>query len=114
MLFETHNLLSVTTELSADPATYSYSAKSKGAGFSMKSTPLHTAVITVNNFVGLIKLQGTLTMYPGESDWVDVVTLKYKDNATSSSISENFIGNWVWIRSAHALTQGSIAVRYNF
>jgi hypothetical protein len=75
-----------------------------------------------NNFKGSVKLQGSLELYPGDSDWVDVL---YDDSAenlesldsTPLATNEirNFTGNFVWIRLGYRLIEGTITqVRYNY
>jgi hypothetical protein len=98
-----------------------YSAKQKGAGYHRRADGLHTVHFQLDQFKGSIKIQGTLQMYPGEDDWVD---LEFDSGSSLESIdstnltsdeSRNFTGNWLWIRAAYTLEQGTIiSIRYNF
>jgi hypothetical protein len=75
-----------------------------------------------NNFKGSVKLQGSLELYPGDNDWVDVVYDNSAENlesldSTPLAINEirNFTGNFVWIRLGYRLIEGTITqVRYNY
>lgn len=106
----------------AVPTAFTYSDKQKGAGYNQRYGALHTAMIVLDEFKGSIKLQGTLELYPGEADWVDIV---YDDAGTQltaldstplvGAATRNFTGNFVWIRAAHMLEQGTIiSIRYNY
>lgn len=104
------------------PADFSYSDKQKGAGYHSRYGSLHTAIFEFDEFKGSVKLQGTLALYPGDNDWVDIV---YNDLGTQldaldstplvSTATRNFTGNFVWIRAAYKLEQGVITqIRYNY
>jgi hypothetical protein len=93
--------------------------KCKGAGYNRRNDGLHTAVYAVDAFKGIITIQGTLELYPAESDWVDVTSYDFGGDSTTSAIttthSENFTGNFVWIRATYTVTDGTIvSVRYNY
>ncbi len=113
MSTESHILLSnVIAE------TTGYGEKQKGAGYNRHSNGLHTVVYAVDAFNGSITIQGTLEMFPGEADWVDVTSYDFGGDSTvantTTSYSENFYGNFVWIRAKYTVTDGTIvAVRYN-
>jgi hypothetical protein len=98
---------------------YVFSDKKQGAGYHRRSDGVHTAIYDVNDFFGVIKLQGTLELYPGENDWVDIDgTIIGLDNDSSvwTSIQPiNFTGNFVWLRAAYSLQTGTIVqIRYNY
>ncbi len=100
-------------------STYVYSDKKQGAGYHRQSNGLHTVVYEVDSFVGVIKLQGTLELYPGDNDWVDVsdtvIGLNDDSTAWTTAHSINFSGNFVWLRAAYNLQNGRIIqVRYNY
>lgn len=106
---------------STDLDKYSYSDKKIGSGYYRKGDGLHTVEISLDNFKGSIKLQGTLDLYPGENSWSDLrfVTGNDLESVDSSNITanltRNFKGNWIWVRSAHVLEQGTIqSIRYTF
>lgn len=110
-------LSNVTIADSTIDPDFSYSNKSKAAGYHLKQDNTHTVVYQLNNFTGSIKLQGTLTEYPGDSDWVDIdgSAVTYSDQAGSFSYSFNFKGNFVWIRAGYTLLSGDITeIRYNY
>ena len=93
--------------------------KCKGAGYNRRNDGLHTVVYAVDAFNGSITVQGTLELYPAESDWVDVISYDFGEDSTTSNVtttySENFTGNFVWIRATYTVTDGTIvSVRYNY
>jgi hypothetical protein len=98
--------------------TTGYGEKKKGAGYNRRSDGLHTVVYEVDAFNGTITIQGTLELYPGENDWVDVASVDYTSDSTLAGITttapDNFTGNFIWIRAKYTITDGTIvAVRYN-
>lgn len=112
-------LLVSQTSAEAVGNTFAYSNKQQGAGYHRKSDGLHTAIYQVDTFIGVIKLQGTLELYPGDDDWVDIdeTIIGSNDDSTawSSTQSINFTGNFVWIRAAYNLQNGTIVqIRYNY
>jgi hypothetical protein len=122
MSIESHLLLeNINTE--AVDALFSYGEKQPGAGYYRLNNPLHTAVYTVNAFSGIVKIQGTLAMYPRDIDWFDIDGTTIGDDSTimsgetvdSVSFSRNFTGNFMWIRAAYNLQDGTIvSIRYNY
>lgn len=111
-----------------DSSTFAFSDKKPGAGFHNEPTVDHTAVYSVNAFVGTIKLQAALEIYPGDADWFDIQgteiggdstmlgNVPYDDLGSGSiqNITVDFTGNFVWIRAAYNLQNGSIIeIRYN-
>jgi hypothetical protein len=104
--------------LEAADSTYTYGEKRKGAGYNRRSDGLHTVIYEVIDFIGSIKIQGTLEMYPADSDWVDIagteIGLGDDSTAWTTTNTRNFTGNFVWIRAAYNLHNGIItAIRYN-
>jgi len=104
----------------ASTVAYTYSDKQKGAGYHGKSNGIHTAVFQLDNFVGDIKLQGSLERYPTDADWFDIEfenqqLISFLDSSIATSTeTRNFIGNFVWIRAAFRLINGTIvSIRYN-
>ncbi len=104
----------------ATGSDYSYSSKNKGAGYSKNGDGVHTAVYVVDDFIGSIKMQGTLELYPSENDWVDIDnTLRgLSDDSSawnSDSYSVTFTGKFVWVRAAYNVQNGTITeIRYNY
>ena len=96
----------------------------KGDGYYGRSDGFHTVQINVNNFIGTIKIQGTLAINPSEGDWFSVElesggtsivgfvdttgaintqsatvsSITYTENETSVN-NYNFTGNYVWVRA---------------
>jgi len=102
---------------------YSYGEKQPGAGFYRLDNPLHTAVYTFNSCNGIVKIQGTLAMYPSDDDWFDIDNTTVggdssvigEEDVENVSFSRNFTGNFVWIRAAYNLQDGTIvSIRYNY
>jgi len=115
---ETIILLSNISTVSADDS-FSFSDKRPGAGYHNQPDCLHTAVYLFQTFSGLFKLQATLALDPSDADWFDVDNTEYGgDSATlhgQTSHTVNFSGNFVWIRAAYNIQNGSIqSIQYNF
>jgi hypothetical protein len=110
-------LSNITAE--ADDSVYLYSDKQPGAGYHRRGDGLHTATYTVDSFIGSVKIQGTLALYPSDSDWFDVdgteIGLGSDSSAWTTTNSFNFTGNFVWLRAAYNLQNGIIIqILYNY
>lgn len=114
-------LSNITAE--AAPGVFSYSEKKKAAGYHRIGDGLHTAVYTVNDFKGTIKLQATLALYPGENDWFDIDGTEIGGDSSAIggpagqnfNITYNFDGNFLWIRAAYNVEDGTIVdLRFNY
>jgi hypothetical protein len=82
MSIETIVLLeNISTE--ATTAGFSYGEKRKGAGYHKNNNGVHTALFQFDNFVGTVKIQGTLELYPNDTDWVDIdgTTITVEDSS---------------------------------
>lgn len=116
MSTESRVLLSNISTESAD-STFSYGHKQPGAGYNRRSDGVHTVVYNFNNFIGTVKIQGTLELYPGDYDYFDVAGTEIGGDSTiitSSVYSLNFTGNFLYIRVAYNLQNGTITeIRYN-
>jgi hypothetical protein len=116
MSIESTILLENITQEVSDSA-FSFSEKQKGSGYHNIRGGLHTYVYQLDSYVGLVKLQGTLELYPGDNDWVDIsdTTVSIGSDSTMiGSTTGNFTGNFVWIRAAYNLQDGTITqIRYN-
>ena len=116
MSTESITLLESTFTESAN-SDFSYGGKKKGAGYHKNSDGVHTVIYQFNNFIGTVKIQGTLALYPGEADWVDVdgTTIDVLDSsALNNDETRTFTGKFVWIRAAYTLQNGTITeIRYN-
>lgn len=108
-------LSNISTE--STDSSFAYSDKNKGAGYNKNGDGVHTVVYTVDSFVGTIKMQGTLELYPGENDWVDITGTELGGDSSvfSASQSRTFVGKFLWIRAAYNLQNGIITqIRYNY
>lgn len=108
------------SQTSTESAEYRYSAKQKGAGYHRLNNALHTVVFQFNNFKGSVKIQATLALYPSEEDWFDVAydngdSLEAVDSTPLLTTEiRNFTGNFVWIRAAYLIEEGTITeIRYS-
>lgn len=90
----------------------------KGDGYYGRADGFHTVQINLTDFVGIIKIQGSLDIDPEDSDWftvqlgtgnrsVDTTGLIREENITqveyieekTGTNSYNFTGNYVWLRA---------------
>jgi hypothetical protein len=118
MSTESRQLLS-NISLESSDSSFIYSEKKQAAGYHRLFNPLHTATYRVDSFIGTIKIQGTLSLYPSESDWFDIpgTEIGFGEDSTAwnPTNSINFTGNYVWIRAAYNLQNGTInEIRYNY
>ena len=119
MSTESITLLSnISQEAVSGDSSFVYSGKQKGAGYHKYNDGVHTVVYNFNQFVGTVKIQANLELYPGDSDWFDVVGTEVGGDSTvinSSPTSYTFTGKFVWIRAAYNLQNGTITeIRYNY
>ena len=118
---QTRVLLASTADNSKFPVEQ-YSAKSPAAGYYKNNNGLHTAVFEFDNFKGSVKIQANLELYPGDSDWFDVVYDSADVVLTaidSTPVTNNavctFTGKFVYIRVAYQLEEGEITeIRYSY
>jgi len=97
------------------------SDKKTGSGYHQKYDNLHTFVLNFSNWRGVLKIQGTLEMFPGENDWFDLrdplnAKLEYGGDSSNYNtvVTANSRGNFLWIRAVGTTDQGSIVeIRYN-
>lgn len=89
----------------------------KGDGYYGSNDGLHTVAWKITNFVGTIKIQGSLASTPGSSDWFNIdlavgysidttgklvqsnVSSVVYSSATTANAVYNFTGNYVWVRA---------------
>jgi hypothetical protein len=129
MSIETTLLAQNLNQESVDSVTFSYTDKKPGAGYHNQDSVTHTATYSVNSFIGTIKLQASLELYPGESSWFDItgteiggdstmldgIALTPTDSTSVENASVNFTGSFVWIRAAYNIQDGSIVeIRFNY
>jgi len=114
-----------------DGSSASFSSdKVKGDGYYGFSDGLHTVSWRVVNFVGTVKIQGSLAQDPAETDWVAIdlreadgnfsatadglisevtTTSQVYTTATTENRVYNIKGNFVWIRAnISSFTAGTI------
>lgn len=108
------------TAAGSESQQFLYSEKQRGAGYYRRDNPVHTAVFGFDNFVGTVKIQATLVLYPAEHDWFDVeydnggAVAAVDSTPLSTAVSRNFTGNFIWIRAEYQLEQGEITeIRYS-
>ena len=94
------------------------SDKVKGDAYFGQNDGLHTVMINLNSFTGIVKIQGSLETTPGDNDWFDIelgtddfvvdtsglVTKQAAESlvyniAETSMKSYNAVGNFVWLRA---------------
>jgi hypothetical protein len=104
----------ILENISESTLDYRYSSKFKGAGYHRIQGGFHTAVYYLNDFSGEIVLQGTLLEYPSEADWVNIADT-YVNGTNLTDTSNNFSGNFIWIRAKYQLISGNISnIIYNY
>lgn len=110
MSIETTVLLEDITDVASN---FVFSLPKKGSGHHLQDG-LHTYVYQVEDFAGIVKLQATLKLYPGEADWFDIKDTTFSSDGSTVAQSDNFLGNFVWIRAGHQLISGTIRqIRFN-
>ena len=91
--------------------------KEKGDGYFGSSDGLHTVAFTTNeNFIGSVKLQGTLAANPSDNDWFDIpeTMQDYAYPGENSTRFANFTGLFVWVRPVLSIEQGAMhSIKYN-
>ena len=81
--------------------------KHKGDGYYAQTDGVHTVAYHVsagsatpsNNFDGKIKMQGSLSTTPAESDWFDIDNTTFTADLSTTVASKTFTGNFVWVRA---------------
>ena len=113
---DTVSILSTNTHSSGTQTLTS--EKVKGDAYFGNTDGLHTIMIDLNDFVGSIKIQGSLATTPTDNDWFDVelndgefnvdttgkITKTVIDSITYASAQTskrgyNTTGNFVWLRA---------------
>jgi len=115
MRYKSTVILENTSTESSDSA-FSFSEKYEGAGYHNLANNTHTVQYMLDNFSGTVKMQATLAIDPGTDDWSDIAGTEIGGDSTtfSDSQSVSFSGNYVWIRAAYNLQNGTITqIRYN-
>ena len=78
----------------------------RGDGYYGRSDGIHTVQYNLTNFIGTIKMQGTLATAPVEADYFDIIT--NTESSTTGASIYNFTGNYVWVRAVITYTNGSV------
>lgn len=110
MSIEVQTLLENISTESIDSSLV-YSDKKPAAGYHKKVQNLHTVSYVVEQFIGSLKLQGTLKLDPSDTDWFDIDNTSISGDSTlfnNGTLDRNFTGNFVWIRAAYNVQNGSI------
>ena len=110
----------VTTETSDGSTTTTLdhtgfvSDKAKGDGYFSQPDGVHTVAYQVVNlgdstddFIGTIKMQGSLVTTPTEDDYFDISGTTYTSDQSTTIASFNFTGNFVWVRAKITTTNAS-------
>ena len=88
----------------ADSTAATVSEAVKADGYYGNADGLHTvAYICSSDFVGTIKMQGSLATNPDNAtDWFDI------DSTVTATQYVNFTGNFVWLRASTNVVTGSV------
>ena len=88
--------------------------KAKGDGYYSQPDGVHTVAYQVVNrgdstddFIGTIKMQGSLATTPTENDWFDIAGTTYTSDQSTTIATFNFTGNFVWVRAKCETTNAS-------
>lgn len=88
--------------------------KEKGDGYYSQPDGVHTVAYQVVNrgdstddFIGTIKMQGSLATTPTENDWFDIAGTTYTSDQSTTIATFNFTGNFVWVRAKCETTNAS-------
>ena len=83
----------------ANPVTEYYAEPVPGDGYYGKSDGLHTIQYSLDGFIGKFIIQATVVARPTDMDWVTVVSNTHTAIEPVSSVIENFVGNYTWVRA---------------
>ena len=109
----------------------------KANGYYGQADGKHTVQFSLSNFVGKIRIEGTLATTPASTDWAVVnlgtgvtaftfdttgavsetaITFLEYDTATSTNVSYNFMGNFTFVRAyVYDWTAGTVnSIRVNY
>ena len=88
--------------------------KAKGDGYYSQPDGVHTVAYQVVNrgdstddFIGSIRMQGSLATTPTEDDYFDISGTTYTSDQSTTIASFNFTGNYVWVRAKIETTNAS-------
>ena len=110
----------VTTETSDGSSTITLdhtgfvTDKAKGDGYYSQPDGVHTVGYTFKNlgdstddFNGTAKMQGSLATTPTEDDYFDISGTTVTSDQSTTTVSANFTGNFVWVRAKVATTNAT-------
>ena len=104
--------ITVQSQVSAaDSSAATVSDAVKADGYYGNADGLHTvAYICSSDFVGTIKMQGSLATNPDNAtDWFDIDGTTAGDDSTVTATQYvNFTGNFVWLRASTNVVTGSV------
>ena len=94
----------------ADSSAATTSEAVKADGYYGNADGLHTvAYMCSSDFVGTIKIQGSLATNPTSADFFDIDGTSVGDGSSVVSTQYiNFTGNFVWVKSVVTVTTGSV------
>jgi len=95
----------------ADSTAATVSEAVKADGYYGNADGLHTvAYICSSDFVGTIKMQGSLATDPDNAtDWFDIDGTSVGDSSSVVATQYiNFTGNFVWVRASTTVETGSV------
>lgn len=120
MSIESTIILENISSPSPDLSAFIYTDKFKGTGYYRKASGVQTFQFDITDFKGSVVVQGTLELYPGEADWINLAfdsgnaVAPNDSTASNGAYVRNITGNWLWIRVGYVLEEGTIdLVRYN-
>lgn len=59
-----------------------------------------TVIFALNDFEGVIVIQGTLVKEPADTDWLDLYEIPADSSAITVNSSTTVTGNFVWLRAS--------------
>ncbi len=90
------------------------SDKQKGDGYYSQGDGTHTVVFNLTNrndstddFNGSVRMQGSLATTPTEDDWFDIAGTTHTSDLSTTTVSSNFTGNFVWVRAKVITSNGT-------
>jgi hypothetical protein len=96
---------------STQPTNFVFGTAYPGASYHLGNNGMQTVMYQLNTFSGTIKIQGTLALYPSDEDWCDIPNTTVGGDSSviqASNMIYTFQGNFVWIRAAVMLEQGTV------
>jgi len=109
----------------SDSSTQTYTGDAvKANGYYGNADGKHTVQFSLTGFIGKVRIEATLATAPTASDWCTVelgnsstnITYLEYDTVTTTNISYNFTGNFVWVRAyVYDWTDGTVnSIRVNY